>query len=228
MNHHQSSPALSNTFVTPPATMTMTTTTTTIATTESSNERQEGQEKRRILQARCNPRGGSKDSGGRRGRLWQLPQSSIQEYAVWIEEKPKETQTPSEQRFVQKFQRRMLIRQQKPPTETMKQYVARLEAKDNKSDVERQLIEKYHRRKANRRRLRNNPFRGSIIPPICWSREPCKKTPTESSRTVLSTMANLQENMNRMGLSSEKLRDMPMDDSPNPFPFSSHTNPFFS
>lgn len=158
---------------------------------------------------------------GRRGRLWQLPQSSIEEYAAWIEQKPNETQTPAEQRFLQKYQRRQYLRQEKPHAENMKQYITRLEAKDHPSDVEIQLIERYHRRQAHRRRrlLRNNPFRGSIIPStISWSREPRKKGPSSSSggttmAGVLTNMAHLQESMNRMGLSTDRLRDMPMEDS---------------
>lgn len=193
-----------------------------------SNEENNGQDIKRLNRQRRRILLRSKESNGKQGRLWQLPQSSIQEYAAWIEDKPKEEQTPAEQRFVQKFQRRMLMmiptqQQKSPPTESMKQYIARLEAKDNKSDVECQLIEQYYKRKANKRRLRHNPFRGSIIPPICWRREPCQKlvAPQSSSSSssssivasnILSTMSNLQERMNQMGLSSDKLRDMPMED----------------
>jgi hypothetical protein len=160
------------------------------------------------------------------GRLWQLSQSSIQDYASWIQEKPKETQTPSEQRFLMKFQRRMLIRQQKLPTESMIHYIARLEAKEHISDMELQLIENYHRRKANKRAQRllreSNPFRGSVPPAIFWRREGSRKkappntaidtTTSTASVTLLSNMANLQESMKRMGLSSEKLRDIPVLD----------------
>lgn len=172
---------------------------------------------------------------GRRGRLWQLPQSSIEEYAAWIEQKPNETQTPAEQRFLHKYQRRKYLRQEKPHAETMKQYIARLEAKDNPSDVEIQLIERYHRRKAHKRRrlLRNNPFRGSIIPStISWSREPRKKGSTSAGGStmttgVLTNMAHLQESMNRMGLSADRLRDIPMEDTTPGLDASFQTETYF-
>jgi len=182
-------------------------------------------------------------------RLWQLPESSIQEYASWIREKPSPTQTPAEKRFLHKFQQRrrmMLIRQGEKTTsssssmETMKHYIARLEAKkDLLSDVELQLIQAYHRRKAkNRVRKRdNNPFRESTRIPstITWRRERSSLSSSSSSaRTTMPTtatiaagtsttssaslsfttttavIANLQERLNRMGLSSDRLLDISM------------------
>ena len=182
-------------------------------------------------------------------RMWQLPQSSIQEYTSWIGDKPVSSQTPSERRFLQKLQGRILIRQEKrmspPCMETMTQYIARLEAKkkDDLSGVEVQLIEAYHRRKANKRARRrdSNPFRETaVVPPtIYWKREPTlsnknsnknNKHPTPAApvppaeaamSTVMSTIANLQERMNRMGLSSDKLLDIPMHED------SSTSNPGF-
>jgi hypothetical protein len=147
-------------------------------------------------------------------RLWQLPQASIEEYASWISEKPEMSQTPSEKLFLQKFHRRMLIQQQKSPMETMRHYITRLEHKRDLSDVELQLIEAYHRRKAkNRARRRDsNPFRESMVPPtIFWKRESSLKNPPPHT-PILSTIANLQESMNRMGLSSNKLFDIPLEE----------------
>ena len=180
-------------------------------------------------------------------RLWQVPpQSSLQEYASWIGDKPVSSQSSSEKRFLQKLHGRILIRQEKQKSssmETMKHYIARLEAKkDDLSNVELQLIQAYHRRKANKRARRrdSNPFRETaVVPPtICWKREPTlsnknnknSKYPTPAApvppaeaalSTVMSTIANLQERMNRMGLSSDKLLDMPMHED------SSTSNPSF-
>lgn len=162
-------------------------------------------------------RGGSK--GG--GRLWQLPQSSIEGYAKWIADKPCESQTPAEQHFLQKYHRRLLVRQHKLPSESMKQYVARLEAKENASDIEIQLIEQYHRRKAHKRaqrRQQRQQERGStkkkraVPPPIFWKRHHGKQQQKQQAATpgTLALMSNLQESMDRLGLSSDKLRDAPM------------------
>ena len=167
-------------------------------------------------------------------RLWQVPpQSSLQEYASWIGDKPVSSQSSSEKRFLQKLHGRILIRQEKQKSssmETMKHYIARLEAKkDDLSNVELQLIQAYHRRKANKRARRrdSNPFRETavVVPSdITWTREPSlrnsnsqhKPTPVPAAQaamsTVISTIANLQESMNRMGLSSNKLLDLPMQE----------------
>lgn len=153
--------------------------------------------------------------------LWQLPEASAREYASWIQEKPEESQTPAEKRFLRKYQRRMLVRRQKTPTETMKNFIARLEEKPNLSDVELQLIEAYHRRKANKRsRIRaNHPFHDdATLPAIFWKRLPVgslKKSPP-SSPSIMATISTLQESMNRMGLSCEKLLDIPMDEEKSP------------
>jgi len=206
----------------------------------SNNATQDQQNLRRRNQPQHHHHPGRRN-GGNSGRLWQLPQYSIQEYAAWIEQKPSDTQSASEQRFLHKFKRRMLVRQHKFPKESMKQYIARLEAKEKMSDAELQLIEQYHRQKANRRaqRLRrdDNPFRGSIPQPIFWRREGSQKMKTPpppppptpsgpSVSSILSNMANLQESMNRMGLSSDKLRDIPMDDDSNPATSMFSSKPF--
>jgi len=177
-----------------------------------------------LPEPRTNERTGGPRKRRKSGRLWQLPQSSIQEYAKWIEMKPEETQTPGERRFLDRFHRRQLIDQQRMPHETMKQYVARLETKEKITPAELRLIETYYRRRAQRRRRRrdSNPFRGSIIPPaVFWTRESAslKKAPPSSVPTthpsgssMSATIANLQERMNKMGLTSDKLLDIPMHD----------------
>jgi hypothetical protein len=53
--------------------------------------------------------GGGKRQDGGGGRLsWQLPESSIDEYMKWIQEKPDKDQTPNEQRFLWNYMVRRL------------------------------------------------------------------------------------------------------------------------
>lgn len=155
---------------------------------------------------------------GNCGRLWQLPQSSIEEYAKWITDKPVESQTLAEKKFLHKYNRRMLIRQHKLPNETMKQYIARLEARGNCTAIEIKVIEQYHLRKAQKRALqRKNCEEGktekrAVPPPLFWKRQSSKQGSSSSATTLgsLTLVANLQESMSRLGLSSEKLRDAPL------------------
>ena len=150
----------------------------------------------------------NKQRGG--GRLWQLPESSIQEYAKWIQEKHITDQSPAEKKFLWKYQRRMHLRQHKLPSEKIKDYVARLEQKEQRTSVEEQLIRSFYRRKAkrNKQQPQTQQQRG-IPPPIFCRRNRDKKHQATSS--VLSNIASLRESMNKLGLSSDKLRDVNME-----------------
>lgn len=136
------------------------------------------------------------------GRLWQLPESSIAEYAKWIEQKPVADQTVSEQKLLWKYQRRVLLRQNKVSKERLKDYVARLEQKEVHTPVEERLIHQFHRRRVNKSGV-------GIPPPIFWRRN--RKTPPPSP-SLLTNMTSLRESMNKLGLSSDKLRDANMQE----------------
>ena len=137
------------------------------------------------------------------GRLWQLPESTIQEYAKVIQEKPLSEQSSTERRFLWKYQRRLHLLQHKLPSENMKDYVERLEQKEERTQLEDQLIKQFHRRRARRRSQM-----GSVPPPpIFWRRN--RKSPPNASVSILSSnMASLRESMDKLGLSSEKLRNI--------------------
>jgi hypothetical protein len=154
------------------------------------------------------------------GRLWQLPDSSIQGYAKWIEEKPVEEQSVAEQKFLWKYQRRVWLRQNKLPTETLKDFVARLEAKEERNPVENRLIHQFRSRQGKRKQ-KQQCEKGSVPPPIFWKRDNSKAqaqqpTPTPSSTSTSSSsgilnMASLRESMDKLGLSSDKLREINME-----------------
>jgi hypothetical protein len=179
----------------------------------------------------------------RGGRLWQLPQTSIQEYAQYIQTKPLSDQSTAEQKFLWKFQRRLLVRRNKLPTERMRDYIGRLEQQETKSAVEAQLVQQFHRRAARRKeRIGIEGQRPGIgvPPPIFWRRnagkpQPPQKTtttptptptpqpkqqqplqqqqPGEAASSGVLNMASLRESMDKMGLNTDKLREATMEDA---------------
>lgn len=140
------------------------------------------------------------------GELWKLPESSIQGYADWIESKPEDTRTVGEQKFLQKYQWRLLVRRHKMPTETMKQYIRRLEAKNGgPSELESQLIDAFYRRRASRRARQKTQAVSSAFasrPPstnhssepnesvVFWSRSQAKKAPFSSTSSSASSKSH--------------------------------------
>lgn len=115
-----------------------------------------------------NHRGKNLSTGGRHhGRLWQLPESSIAEYARWIVEKPHSEQRPAERRFLWKYLNRTLtgggmssgldnpsLSSSITLSERAKNMVERLEAKpeSERSDVEVQFIRQFYQRQHRVRR----------------------------------------------------------------------------
>jgi hypothetical protein len=161
----------------------------------------------------------------RRGRLWQLPKSSIQEYAKWITEKPAEDQSLAEQTFVCNYQRRCHLLQHKLPKERFKDYVGRLETSnkplEEHTPMEQQLIQKFHRRRAERGSTgsTSSGSMGVVPPAIFWTRNQSNHNPATTTHTPPSSpsptfalMSGLKESMDRLGLSSNKLREVSMED----------------
>jgi hypothetical protein len=164
----------------------------------------------------------------RGGRLWQLPQTSIQEYAQWIQTKPLSDQSMGEQKFLWKFQRQLLVRRNKLPTERMRDYIGRLEQKETRTAVEAQLVQQFHRRAARRKeRIQGRPV-VAVAPPIFWRRnaekaqpqntaqpnqQPQQQQPGEAASSGLLNMASLRASMGKMGLNTDKLREASMEDA---------------
>lgn len=142
-----------------------------------------------------------------RERLWQLPESSVHDYARWIEKKGATSRTEAEQKFFWKYQRRCLIQQDKLSTETLTDYVFRLLQKKERTQAENHLILQFQRRRAARRE--------SDIPQIRWKRNrhnaAAAQGASPSALALASNMATLRESMDKMGLSSQKLRDANME-----------------
>lgn len=109
--------------------------------------------------------GGSSSSknGNGGGRLWQLPESSIAEYARWVLEKPEADRRPAEQRFLWKYMNRTLrggrvggggttITMTSPSERARKDAIELLEAKpeSERSAMEGELLRRFHERKTAR------------------------------------------------------------------------------
>eukprot|EP00980_Cylindrotheca_fusiformis_P016926 scaffold5156_cov143-Cylindrotheca_fusiformis.AAC.6 len=138
-------------------------------------------------------------------RLLQLPQASVQNYARWVEEKPNRTE--AEQKFLWKYQRCHLIQQDKLSTETLKDYVLRLMEKTERTPAENRLIFQYQRRRAAKKARKRD-----IPQTITWKRNRRNLAAEGSSTSALaSNMATLRESMDKLGLSSHKLRDANME-----------------
>mmetsp|Transcript_14962 Transcript_14962/g.28077 ORF Transcript_14962/g.28077 Transcript_14962/m.28077 type:complete len:223 (+) Transcript_14962:83-751(+) len=148
-----------------------------------------------------NQQGKSRKSG--RHRLWQLPESSIADYARWIQEKPELEQTPAERQFLWKYMMRTLgVRRNKEKT---RDFVERLRAKPEITAMEEQFIRHFQRRRECRRK-----HNGKITDPsssssevIWWERS---TTVANSGGLTTASLANLRESMMKLGLSSDKLK----------------------
>ena len=147
-------------------------------------------------------------------RLWQLPESSIVEYTKWIQDKPEEDRTPSEERFLW----RCLIRSLgvvKNPTgegnkkgrqERIREFVDRLEQKEpmELTENEQHFVRLYHKRRKDRKttRLLKKQEKEQTV---SWMRnEGTSKTLTKQQPSF--NLEGLRESMNRMGLSTQKLK----------------------
>lgn len=132
-----------------------------------------------------------------------IPESSIHDYARWIEEKG-DQKTEQEQKFLWKYQKRLLIQQDKLSTENLKAYVHRLLLKEERTEAEDRLIRQYHRR--TRRKMKRDGKEETAI--VVWQRVRPVTIPTNPLATQ---MASLKESMDKMGLSAQKLRDVEME-----------------
>jgi len=104
---------------------------------------------------------GGRDGGLGRGRQWQLPESSVDEYMKWIQEKPEKDQTSSELQFLWKFMIRRLDVVKKDGNgngrrrrqERIKEFVERLQARppNERSIQEEHFVRLYYRRKKSRK-----------------------------------------------------------------------------
>jgi hypothetical protein len=117
-------------------------------------------------------RGRGSAPDGAHGRLWQLPEASIADYARWIVEKPDSEQRPAERRFLWKYLNRMLMGEggggrasgvdgpeassssAMALSERAKDMMERLEAKPDseRSDIEVQFIRQIYQRRQGARR----------------------------------------------------------------------------
>ena len=179
---------------------------------------------------------GGRFGGRRQRRLWQLPKSSIDEYTKWIQEKPEEDQTPNEQRFLWKCMIRSLgvvnntgvtdKSGKRSRQERIREFVDRLEAKNpmELTQNEQQFVRLYHKRrrdrKAQKQQRKQQQQEGDQT--ISWMR-------TDDNTAISSennqgnrknnhmknkgfepsaSLESLRESMNRMGLSSDKLKQV--------------------
>jgi hypothetical protein len=154
-----------------------------------------------------------------RHRLWELPESSIADYAKWIQEKPEEDQTPAEQRFVWKYLVKQLQQHSHNQKDKPKLLVERLQAKGHRSAVEEDFLRLYSQRRQRQRKDRNHGKGTSTsdlgggdddddAADILWQRVPNNPNNVTMmpSSSLPSSLANLRESMKRLGLDSDKLK----------------------
>jgi len=212
--------------------------------------------------------GGGKKKGGKGcGRLWQLPESSVDEYMKWIQEKPEKDQTSSEQRISWKYMIRRLDVIKKDGSdgngngngngngrgrrqERIREFVERLQAKPphERSTQEEHFIRLFHRRKKDRKAQRkqqkkeqqdqqqHQPNDGPIV---SWMRVNNENNNNENNNNnnnnnigdsnsdvnynfnnnnnnnksnkglePMASLASLRESMMKLGLSSDKLKQV--------------------
>ncbi|KAL3943894.1 MAG: hypothetical protein SGBAC_002052 [Bacillariaceae sp.] len=140
-----------------------------------------------------------------------MPETSLHEYARWIETKGLEERSEQEQKFLFKYQKRRLIQQDKLSTETLRNYVDRLLRKDDRTEAENRLIRQYHRRA--RRKMKLEGKQGDTQN-VMWMRNRPNKAVVQANTNnpaLMAQMAALKESMGKMGLSAQKLRDIKMD-----------------
>lgn len=139
---------------------------------------------------------------------------SIHDYAKRVEAKDPNNRTESEQKFLWRYQRKLLIQTDKLSIETLREYVFRLLQKDDRTPAENRLIRQYQRRRKARRQKRRDGDDDAEVPHIIWKRNnrwTNKAAQTGSSLTLSSDMSTLRETMGKLGLSCKKLRDVEME-----------------
>ena len=116
--------------------------------------------------------------------------------------------TEQEQKFLWKYQKRLLIQQDKLSTENLRDYVQRLMLKDERTEAEDRLIRQYHRR--TRRKMKRDGKEETAI--VVWKRNRpnLAALPVQATNPLSAQMAALKESMDKMGLSAQKLRDVDM------------------
>uniref|UniRef100_A0A7S0UP24 Uncharacterized protein n=1 Tax=Pseudo-nitzschia delicatissima TaxID=44447 RepID=A0A7S0UP24_9STRA len=109
---------------------------------------------------KCGRKQGGRIGGRRNRRLWQLPESSILDYTKWIQEKPEEDRTASEERFLWKCMIRSLgvvggnhQQGKRGRQERIREFVDRLEAKEpmELTTQEEHFVHLYRKRKQDRK-----------------------------------------------------------------------------
>lgn len=197
---------------------------------ESSKTKVTKTSKKRALWKMRKAKRASKQQGRRRiRRLWQLPESSIVEYTKWIQDKPEEDRTPSEERFLWKCMIRSLGvvstgDGKKGRQERIREFVDRLEAKEpmERTENEQHFVRLYHKRRKDRKtsRLLKQQEKEQTV---SWMRTETTKTnkkPKSPKATSVLPQASfnlegLRESMNNMGLStSEKLKHVRFAEPP--------------
>ena len=192
--------------------------------------------------------GGGRLDGRRQSRFWQLPESSIHDYTKWIQEKPEEDRTPSEERFLWKCMIRSLgvvgnnnksksnnnsnpsggkhVRQ-----ERIREFVDRLETKEpmELTENEQHFVRLYHKRRKDRKTQKQQQEKEQTV---SWMRSESTTKKSQNAqnkhkgnRKILknkkskglepqASLESLRESMNRMGLSSDNLKQVRFADPP--------------
>ena len=139
-----------------------------------------------------------------------------EEYAKWIAEKPEAERTEQERRMLWLAQRRAFLKVHKLPTETLGDYLQRLSRKPQNQlhFVEQKLLKQLEQRRLKKQlmaqeaeiswhRVSTDTSRQSTDPKSNFS--PLPQKPSHLVTLSSSSLANLQERMKRLGLSSDRL-----------------------
>jgi hypothetical protein len=194
-------------------------------------------------------RGGQGGGGGGGRHNWQLPESSIDDYMKWIQEKPEKDQTPNEQRFLWKYMIRRLGvvndnnnnngtgcggggGRRRNRKEHIREFVEQLQVKpaQERSNQEKQFIRLYYLRKKNRKAQRiqqqQEPSLSALEhhdeTTVSWMRVSINDTSNNSNDDInhnhntnnnkglepMAGLASLRESMMKLGLSSDKLKQV--------------------
>jgi len=136
-----------------------------VGSSNSSGNNNRASRRKALWKKRQQRKCGRKQNGGRIGgrrnrRLWQLPESSILDYTKWIQEKPEEDRTASEERFLWKCMIRSLgvvggnhQQGKRGRQERIREFVDRLKAKEpmELTTQEEHFVRLYHKRKQDRK-----------------------------------------------------------------------------
>ncbi len=174
--------------------------------------------KKRALWKMRKAKRASKQQQGRRRhirRLWQLPESSILEYTKWIQDKPEEDRTPSEERFLWRCMIRSLgvvknnDGSRNGRQECIREFVDRLEQKETMelTENEQHFVRLYHKRREDRKTLRLLK-KQEKEQTVSWMRNEGNAISNTAGfqQQASFNLEGLRESMNRMGLSSQKLK----------------------